>query len=408
MITSLKIENFKSFGPEMDPLRLQPLNFIVGANASGKTNFFSALRFLKMALLQNVEVAATEFGGIGEIRNKILREREKPKPVRIAVTIDPSAAVRFRIRNQSNEIWTSKEIRYSVEIDVRSSDGVPSVQSEELEVDLFLGKNKKDTFSLRRTREVINFHDPVGFRREDQEMPISHEDRARLVAGSGFFSGVVSHFRRQIEGWSFYNISPDVARLASKDTVDPELGSSGESLASILHRFEKNGGEHETLDQIMSSLRGAVPGFKTVKTRDPDFEGKRSFQVIEERIRSGINPRSVSDGTVRLLALLVIAHSSAKKTTLLAIEEPENGLHPHLSENVVEILRTASTNRQVITTTHNPDFLDFLEPEELILCDKIDGLTNVKHASDVKNIKAFREHFRIGELWEQGRLGGVP
>jgi predicted ATPase len=158
----------------------------------------------------------------------------------------------------------------------------------------------------------------------------------------------------------------------------------------------------------MASLRGAVPGFKTVKTRDPDFEGKRSFQVIEERIRSGINPRSVSDGTVRLLALLVIAHSSAKKTTLLAIEEPENGLHPHLSENVVEILRTASKNRQVITTTHNPDFLDSLEPEEVVLCDKIDGLTKVKHASDVKNIKAFREHFRIGELWEQGRLGGVP
>lgn len=408
MITSLKIENFKSFGPEMDPLRMQPLNFIVGANASGKTNLLSGLSFLKMALLQNIEVAAAEFGGIGEIRNKILREREKPKPVRIEITIKPSTSTRFRIRNESNALWTSREIRYVTEIDVRASDGIPIVQKEELEVDLFSGATQQDTFSLKRSRDTIKLHDPAGFRREDHEFKVSEEDKTRLVAGSGFFSGIVSHFRRQVEGWSFYNISPDVARLASKDTVQSELGASGEALASILHRLEKMNGDNESLDHIMAGLRGAVPGFKTVKTLKPDFEGKRSFQIIEDRIRSGINPRSVSDGTVRLLTLMVIAHWSAKKSTLLAIEEPENGLHPHLSGNVVELLRTASERRQVIATTHNPDFLDELQPEEVILCDKIDGITKVKHASDVTNIKAFREHFRIGELWEQGRLGGVP
>ena len=52
MITELQVENFKSFGSEMSRLALQPLNFIVGANASGKTNLLSALRFLKIALLQ--------------------------------------------------------------------------------------------------------------------------------------------------------------------------------------------------------------------------------------------------------------------------------------------------------------------------------------------------------------------
>ena len=79
MIEELCIRNFKSFGPDMSPISLCPLNFVVGANASGKTNLLSALRFLKLSLLQSVEVAANEYGGPGEVRNKITREREKAK-----------------------------------------------------------------------------------------------------------------------------------------------------------------------------------------------------------------------------------------------------------------------------------------------------------------------------------------
>lgn len=63
MITELTVENFKSFGPDGRPLALQPLNFIAGANASGKTNLLSALRFLKLALLNDVEIAVAAFGG---------------------------------------------------------------------------------------------------------------------------------------------------------------------------------------------------------------------------------------------------------------------------------------------------------------------------------------------------------
>jgi AAA15 family ATPase/GTPase len=67
MITELKVENFNSFGSDMAHLSLRPLNFIVGANASGKTNLLSALRFLKIALLQNVDIAVGEFEGPGEV-----------------------------------------------------------------------------------------------------------------------------------------------------------------------------------------------------------------------------------------------------------------------------------------------------------------------------------------------------
>ena len=43
-----------------------------------------------------------------------------------------------------------------------------------------------------------------------------------------------------------------------------------------------------------------------------------------------------------------------------------------------------------------------------IMCDKTEGFTVVRHASEVAEIKSFRKHFRLGELWEQGTLGGIP
>ena len=91
-ITELRIEGFKSFGAPMQRIAFGPLTFIVGANASGKTNMLAALQFLKMAVLQNVEYACNEFGGTSEVKNRIVRERNTKKPVIIGFRMDMGAA----------------------------------------------------------------------------------------------------------------------------------------------------------------------------------------------------------------------------------------------------------------------------------------------------------------------------
>ena len=402
MITKLRIENFKSFGSGMRPLKLQPLNFIVGANASGKTNLLSALRFLKIAMLQSVEVAANEYGGIAEVRNKILREKVTPKPLRITLRVKVPPA---RIRTKQGLVFSILSYHYRVKIDLKAGDGVPIILSELFEADLALPEKQTATFQLKRSRGSFTVLDPLTGP-ELRKHAVEEDDATRLVAGSSFIGPVVGRFRRFIEGWSFFNINPDVVRQASKDAMDPNLGEAGEALSTILHRMEKGG--NGAFDNLIQGLRGAVPSFKGVRSRPMEVEGKRTFQIIEERIRAGINPRAASDGTVRLLALGVIVYWSAERASLVAIEEPETGLHPHLSRSVVELLRTASEHTQVLVTTHNPDFLDELEPSEVILCDKVDGITKVGQASDVTDVDSFRKHFRLGELWEQGTLGGIP
>ncbi|HEY7546322.1 MAG TPA: AAA family ATPase, partial [Blastocatellia bacterium] len=70
MITNLQIAGFKSFGFPAQSVSFGPLTFVVGANASGKTNLISALRFLQSSVTHNIEHAVNEFSGVAEVRNR--------------------------------------------------------------------------------------------------------------------------------------------------------------------------------------------------------------------------------------------------------------------------------------------------------------------------------------------------
>lgn len=403
LITELAIEGFKSFGTPAQRIRLGPLNFVVGANASGKTNLISALRFLRLAVTQNAEFAVNEFGGISEVRNKILREKTQPKPLYISIACEtPNLTVRL------DHKYVFSTFNYSLTLDLRHESGVPEVEKEALTAKIVIDDKEPATYSLRRSKQEVEIIDPT----KDpprQELRVPPQEASRLALDVGFFSLPSVLLRSFIADWRFFNISPHLARLPFKDVPGVDLGPAGENLAVILHKLSKqNGKDRGAMESIIASLKSVVPGFRDVKTTQLPVEGKWAFQVVEEKIRGAINPDSVSDGTIRLLALMVIANWKAGQPSLVAVEEPENGLHPHLSEHIVSILRSASEQRQVIVTTHNPAFLDYLTPSEIILCDKLDGFTRVQRASDIEDIEQFRKHFRLGELWVQGTLGGIP
>lgn len=403
MITELEIEGFKSFGSPAEKLKLGALNFVVGANASGKTNLLAALRFLQNAVMQDAEYAVNDLGGNVEVRNKLLRQRREPKPVRFRIRIETKG---LKLELPEHESTTLNYFDYEVKLDLRSTDQAPVVESETLRVPLVY-KDKKQTFTLVRDRAKVIITDPMHSGHERAEIPVPEQEAARLALGVGFFALPCVILRDEISQWRFYNVSPDTARQPYREIPEGDLGPAGENLAVILHKIEQ---EHkgEALEAIISGLRGVVPGFKSIKTTRLPVEGKWAFQILEEKIRGAINPASVSDGTIRLLTLLVITNWTVKHSSLITIEEPENGVHPHLSEHIIEMIRTASKTRQCIITTHNPSFLDYLEPEEVILCDKENGFTKLKHASDVVDIRQFRKHFCLGGLWVQGTLGGIP
>ncbi|MEK7727692.1 MAG: ATP-binding protein [candidate division KSB1 bacterium] len=407
MITELKIEGFKSFGTPEQTLHFDRLNFLVGANASGKTNLISALRFLQHAVLQNAESAVNEWGGPAEVRNKRVRERAQPKPLRLSVKLDFSKAQKVGFETEDSR-YHFLSFNYSVTLDLRSSESLPKVVAEILEADIEDKQRQTLRYKLQRNASEVEIFDPSQKgKAHSQKIRVPEQEATRLALGVGFFSPPCVMLRHIISNWRFFNISPQVARVPAKEIPDIDLGPAGENLAVILHKLEMQNGKG-AMDAIVAGLKSTVAGFQGLKTAQLPIEGQWAFQVVEEKIRGAINPNSVSDGTIRLLAFMVIAHWTAQHASLVAIEEPENGIHPHLSEHLVQILRATAQQRQFLITTHNPAFLDHLTSGEVVLFDKIDGFTKIKRASDIPEIKRFQKHFRLGELWVQGTLGGIP
>lgn len=209
-----------------------------------------------------------------------------------------------------------------------------------------------------------------------------------------------------VEQWSFYNIDAQVARQPYKDVPNATLGPRGENLAVVLQQMAART-RQDGKRAVLAALRGAIPDLEDIQVRRDDLEGKVGLTNKEEGLPAPIHPTSISDGTVRLIALLVISTQGDGDDKLVVTEEPENGVHPHLAEHVVEVFRETSTRTQLIITTHSPAFLDHAEPAEVLLCGKVDGCTRMVRASDRDEINRFRKHFALGELWVQGTFDRI-
>lgn len=403
MITELQIEGFKSFGSPEETIELGSFNFVVGANASGKTNLLSALRFLQNAVIHDVSYAVSEMGGNAEVRNKRLRQRREPKPVRLSLKLEKEFGVSLpQDSPQKKDLSVVRSFEYQLQLDLRS-DATPSIEGESLKAEL-VRNGKTHAIGLERSGTMLVVMDPTTGYGTKRTLSVPEQEPTRLaLVGVGFFSMPGTLLREEIRGWRFHNFIPSVARQPYREEPDATLGPAGEKLAAILHRMSE-----EDRVSISRELRAIVPGLREIRTTKLPIEDTLAFQIVEDKLKAAINPASVSDGTVRLLALLVVTTRSVQDSPLITIEEPENGVHPHLAEYLVEILRSASEQSQIIVTTHCPALLDHLEPQEVILCDKKDGFTKLQTASHVADIDQFREHFSLGELWSQGAVGAVP
>ena len=401
MLTHFDIEGFKSFGSPAARIRLERLTFVVGANASGKSNLLLALKFLRQCFLHGVEVAVNELDGCREVRNRILRQNKIPKPCTISLR-----AENLPERFENGDTFVVSKVYYELTLDLRSDEECPKVEMEKLEATVSSASGDIAYRMLRKGLDV-QIHDPLSKDSVvDRKFELYPQEAGRLVAANGLSGLAAILFREYVNHWRFFNVSPELARRAARESAGSDLSEHGENLAVVLHEMEK--ADPKQLAEICAWLGSAVPGFESVAPVKLAVEGTWAFQVMEQRIKSGLNPQSVSDGTVRLLTLMVITAWVSKKATLVCIEEPENGVHPQLAESFVSALRTVSAERQFLVTTHSPSFLDHLRPEELLLVDKENGFTQVRRAADVDDIKVFTRRFSLGDLWSQGMLKGIP
>jgi predicted ATPase len=135
------------------------------------------------------------------------------------------------------------------------------------------------------------------------------------------------------------------------------------------------------------------------------------LNLVEAALPGSTKLQEASYGSIRALALLALLYDPSPPR-LTCIEEIDHGLHPHILDRLVELLRQASSRTQFLIATHSPALVNRLTPDELIVCERGEDAASRIPAIDPETVRAMERELQgeigLGELWFSGALGGCP
>lgn len=207
------------------------------------------------------------------------------------------------------------------------------------------------------------------------------------------------------------------AEIAGKISVAQavELTETGANLGAVLNQLLDT--EPERFEQVNASLRTWLPEFDRILFQWSGANEK-TLQLRTARGGHRISATELSDGVLLSLVFLTLAHIPSPPP-LLALEEPEHGLHPRMLRDVRDALYRLAYPKdygedrepiQVIVTTHSPYFVDLFKdrPEEIVIAVKDGHEAHFERLKDRPDIKSIIGDMPLGEAWYSGVLGGVP
>jgi predicted ATPase len=207
---------------------------------------------------------------------------------------------------------------------------------------------------------------------------------------------------------NFEAFSVDKIRNENKNTPFNGIGvgTGGEYLIPFIHKMSEK--ERKDLNTIVSDFMGHGVEIKTEEV----WKDKVDLWMTEafNGSSTSINSRHISDGLLRMIALIAIATQEETRfiidlpmtTGIVMFDEIENGINPFLSEKYIGLFRSLikMTRRQVIITTHSPIIVDDINPEEIVFLWKDDaGAVHCKNMFATEEMKELLNALYPGEVW---------
>ena len=398
-IESIRLDRILSFGPNDEAFALEPLNVLIGPNASGKSNLIEALSILHAAP-RDLQAPTREGGGVREWPWK--GETGLIRLVSIEVTLSniihiPSKAVPIRYRLAFtdfdgrylllSEVVDSQEPLTPTDDKPRTYYSLPAPFAQPLIEAVTPVDGKRQTQQLNL--EEIQSGQSILSQRRDQT---AYPELTRLAT-----SFERMRFYRE---WNFGRHAP--ARLPQRTDLQQDyLLEDASNLALVLNEMMNIPG---LKGKLMARMRDFYPFVEDIHTRL--IGGTVQVFFHEKGLLEAIPATRLSDGSLQYLCLLaVLLHPEPPNA--ICIEEPELGLHPDIIPEVAKLLIEASKRSQIFVTTHSDVLIDALSdvPEAVVVCEKVDGATQLRRL-DAESLEPWLEKYRLGELWTSGRFGG--
>lgn len=395
MIQKLQIQGFRS----LRNITWSPgkLNVVIGPNGSGKSNLLRALALLQHSARGELPGDVLQHGGIAP-----LLWDGQTQQIAWSVKTDPLSKKRDSVKDA---------LTYELRLRQLGTSSAYRIEHELL--GNFYLKDIGDKEQPRKFLERRPGH-AVVFDFQDHRL-VAHEgsvpdDQTLLSLVAGPFSNpVVLDFRDRLASWGIYHdlhVDQDARiRQAAVARTENRVAADGQNLIPVLHTlYSTDRGFKKDIDAAMQAAFGV------------DFEELSFPPAADQRIQLRLRWRSLkstqsaadlSDGTIRFLLLLAIL-ASAEPDTLIAIDEPETGLHPGMLPIVAEFAREAAEHSQVILTTHSPQLLDAFRDEAptTTVAHWSEGETRLSVIDGVELARWLKD-FSLGELFRSEELEGL-
>ncbi|MBL8173125.1 MAG: ATP-binding protein [Bryobacterales bacterium] len=398
---------------------LSSIQVLVGPNASGKTTFLDVIAFLGTLSSSGLQAAFRE-----RSQNPLdLLWNREPGRIEIALEAQIPAALRSRLRKQYSVI------RYEVAISVDSATSEPSIQVEKAYFKHAEPEDPEERFAL--FPDTVAVASAIDRRRIDTQSILS-----KSPGGNDKYYSEV--YKEAGKGWApSYRLGPgkstlgnlpadedkfpvalwlkdllergvqkivlnsQLLRLASPPGQTRGFRPDGSNLPWVIREMKSK--QPAAFRSWVDHLRTALPDIRDVDVvvREDD---RHAYLVV--LYSGGLRAPSwlVSDGTLRLLALTILAYLPSSSDIYL-VEEPENGIHPTAVETIFQSLSSVYDG-QVLVASHSPVLLGVAQPEQLLCFSKNpDGATAIIRGDRHPALREWKGEVSLGTVFASGILG---
>ena len=364
--------NYKSLARVSLPLK--GLTILVGRNGAGKSNIVDALRFISDALRVNLDHALRERGGVEEVRRRASR---RPPNFRLAIDLESS----------------DKKLVAHYEFVVGPvSGGGYEVVREEARVEV--REEAKAHYYTLDKGEVVNASRPFSAKPSSKDLFLRS-----ITAEPGF-----DELYAALTDIATYNPNPATIRELQDPDALPLLRRDGRNLPSVWHQLPE-----DRRERVEAYLKTLVPGFTRVERKTLGPKETLGFkQRWDNKNDWWFYAYSISDGTLRLTALLVAIFQPTP--SMVAVEEPEVALHPAAARGFADALLEAATEKPILVTTHSTDILENqnISPEQVFVVHMHQGKTQLISPGFWVKELVEKHLYTLGELHRLDQLAEYP
>ena len=357
---------------------------LVGPNGSGKSVFMDTLAFVRTLLSANLEEAVRE------------RSRNFDDLIWDRQGHQFDLAIEAQIPDIQNKQFDG--VRYFLR--VRAGTDTLGVEREELMM-LGTGDSSFGPVLMDRSEQRVQFWDEKGQELNSHALNRKLSALTHVIPDRSKFSATLGLAELLREGVYTIALTSSALQLPSPPLLQSEARTlDGSHLPWWVARLQEK--SPELFREWVAHLRTCIPDLTSVRSVQRP-EDQHRYLMIEYESNVTLPSWVVSDGTLRLLALTIIAYMP-NHGLIYSIEEPENGVHPTAIEAIYQSLSSVYDG-QVLVASHSPILLNLAKPEELLCFSKTAEGTQIVSGKDHPALRDWKGEVNLSDLFAAGVLG---